>query len=279
MRDSRLRLRRLAAAAGALLLVAGGWLVVRDWRRGYSSTRGATIVRFTLRSPLVHRDLHEILVVPAGGGRGRELLVFLHGRGSSPSSNLRQPLFDALRDLGPRAPAVLLADGSDHSYWHDRADGDWGTSVVREAVPQALERSGADPRRVAIGGISMGGFGALDLARLYPGRFCAVGAHSPAVWFRGTDAAGGAFDDAEDFARHDLIRFAASRRLFAAPVWIDVGRDDPFAAADHALSGRVRAHGTAVRWWLHDGGHGGWSQRMGEYLRWYASACRPAPAR
>ena len=79
-------------------------------------------MRFTIHSRLVHRDLHEILVVPAGGGE-RELLVFLHGRGSAPASNLRQPLFDVLHDLGPRAPVVLLADGGDHSYWHDRSDG------------------------------------------------------------------------------------------------------------------------------------------------------------
>ena len=66
-------------------------------------------------------------MVTAGGGQRRELLVFLHGRSSGPASNLRQPLFDALHDLAGRAPDVLLADGGDHSYWHDRSDGMWGT--------------------------------------------------------------------------------------------------------------------------------------------------------
>lgn len=118
---------------------------------------------------------------------GEELLVFLHGRSPAPSSNLTQSLFDALHKLGPRAPAVLLADGGDHSYWHDRSEGEWGTYMLREAIPAAMARSGADRRRVAIGGISMGGFGALDLARIDPARFCAVGAHSAALWFRGAD--------------------------------------------------------------------------------------------
>jgi S-formylglutathione hydrolase FrmB len=259
----------------ALVAVAAGaaWVAVRDWRRGYTSTRGATIERFTLHSALVRRDLHEILVVPAGGGRGRELLVFLHGRSSPPSSNLTQPLFDTLHDLGARAPDVLLADGGDHSYWHDRSDGKWGTSVLREAIPAALARSGADARRVAIGGISMGGFGALDLARIAPGRFCAVGGHSAALWFRGCDTAAGAFDDAADFARHDLLRFAAEGRLYRVPVWLDVGRDDPFFQADATFGHELRAHGTRVRLVLHGGGHGGWSGRMGEYLRFYAAAC------
>jgi enterochelin esterase-like enzyme len=256
-----------------LIGAAAGWSALRDWRRGYESTREAVVVRFTVHSRLVHGDLHEILVVPAGGGRGRELLVFLHGRSSPPDSNLRQPLFDALRDLGRQAPDVLLADGGDHSYWHDRSDGKWGTSVLREAIPEALARSRADARRIAIGGISMGGFGALDLARLAPGRFCAVGAHSPALWFRGGNTPSGAFDDAQDFADHDLLRFAKARVLYRVPVWIDVGRADPFFDADVTLARELRARRTRVHLVLHGGGHGGWSGRMGEYLSFYASAC------
>jgi poly(3-hydroxybutyrate) depolymerase len=265
---------RRGLALGLILLTAvAAWTAVRDWRRGYVSTRGATVMRFTLHSELVGRDLHEILVVPAGGGRGRALLVFLHGRSSPPDSNLRQPLFNALHDLGPRAPAVLLLDGGDHSYWHDRRDGKWGTSVLREAIPAGIARSHADEDRIAIGGISMGGFGALDLARLDQGRFCAIGAHSAALWFSGADTPSGAFDDAEDFARHDLIGFAQTRTLYRAPVWIDVGREDPFLQADKALASELRARGTRVRLVVHGGGHSGWSRRMGDYLRFYTAAC------
>jgi enterochelin esterase-like enzyme len=269
-------MRRGQSVALIAVLALVAWIAVRDWRRGYWTTRGAHVVRFTLSSRLTHRHLHEILVEPSGSLKGRELLVFLHGRGSPPSSNLRQPFFDALRKLGRRAPAVLLVDGGDHSYWHDRSDGAWGSSLVREAIPAALARSGADARRIAIGGISMGGFGALDVARLNPGLFCAVGAHSPALWFRGADTPAGAFDDAADFARHDLIAAARGRRLFAVPVWIDVGRDDPFYDADRALSTELRARGEQVAFHSHAGGHSGWSSRMGSYLAWYAEAC---PAR
>src|SRR4029079_15680573 len=122
-------------------------------------------------------------------------------------------------------------------------DGQWATSLMREAIPAALSRSHADGDRVAIGGISMGGCGALDLARLAPNRFCAVGAHSAALWFRGADTAAGAFDDAEDFARHDLLRLARARSLYRAEVWIDVGREDPFFEADTALARELRNEG------------------------------------
>src|SRR5580765_2131589 len=81
-------MRRVVALALVLVVALVGWIGVRDARRGYRSTRGAEVTRFTLHSRLTHRDLHEIVVVPNGGGTGRELLVFLHGRGASPASNL-----------------------------------------------------------------------------------------------------------------------------------------------------------------------------------------------
>jgi len=266
-------LRRGLVLAGIVAAAVAGWIVVRDVLRGYRSTRGADVIHFTIHSQLTNRDLHEILVVPKGGGRGHELLVFMHGRGSSPASNLRQPLFDELNALGRRAPVVLLADGGDHSYWHDRRDGKWGSSVLHEAIPAALSRSGADGRRVAIGGISMGGFGALDLARLAPRRFCAVGAHSPALWLHAGDTPAGAFDNAEDFARHDLVGAARGRPIYRAPVWIDVGREDPFVRADTALARELELNRTRVTFRLHAGGHGGWTGRMPQYLRFYATAC------
>jgi len=250
---------RRGVAAALLALVTAGC------GRGYESTDGARVVHFRLDG------LEETLVEPAGGGRGRPLLVFLHGRSSKPDSNLTQPLFDTLRALGPRAPDVLLANGGDHSYFHDRRDRRWGAEILRRAIPGALARAHADGRRIAIGGISMGGFGALELARLAPHEFCAVGAHSAALWFHAGDTAPGAFDDASDFARHDLIRFASERHIYRTPVWIDVGRDDPFARADTALARDLRAHGTDVVFHLHAGGHGGWRNRMPDYLRWYAA--------
>jgi len=204
--------------------------------------------------------------------------VFLHGRGGGPESNLTDEIFEGLRSLGGRAPAILLVNGGESSYYHDRADGPWGTYVMREALPAAVERSGVDRRRVAIGGISMGGFGALDLARLNLGRFCAVGGHSAALWGSGGETPEGAFDDAADFERHDVIGAATSDTLGRQPVWLDVGDEDPFTEANKTLAAALR--GSDVRFHEWDGGHEGeyWEAHMGAYLRFYAGAlarCRP----
>ncbi|MDX6503022.1 MAG: hypothetical protein QOE29_147 [Gaiellaceae bacterium] len=255
-------MRRLVLVLALCIAAAVAFVVIRDLRRGYRSTDGATLEHFTLHSRLARRDLHELIVHPAKPG-SRTLLVLLHGRSSAPSSFLSQPFFDALAKLGKRAPTILLLDGGDHSYWHNRADGDWGSMVLREAIPAGVARTHA--RRVAIGGISMGGFGALDLGA--KGHFCAVGGHSAAVWFHGGDTPAGAFDDAADWARHDLLDHPPH---YSAPVWIDVGTTDPFHNADVALAHEIHAQ---LHVW--PGGHTGsyWHAHMAQYFRFYANAC------
>jgi hypothetical protein len=237
-------------------LAIAAYIVIRDVRRGYWTTRGARVEHYTLHSRFVHRDLHEIRVVPAK--HGSWTLVLLHGRGGGGAAGmLSQSLFDALHNLGSRAPVVLIPDGGDHSYWHNRADGRWGSMVLHEIVP----RHG----RVAIGGISMGGYGALLLGA--EGHFCAVGGHSPALWFSGADSAAGAFDDAEDYARHDIVNHPPH---YSAPVWIDVGTEDPFhnAAVHYAHEIHAQLH-------VWPGGHDGhyWRSHMRQYLAFYARDC------
>ena len=230
------------------------------------------ITSFALQSKLMGRPLFEVLVTPAGGGAGRPLLVFLHGYGGAPRDTLSPAFVMALRRLGDRAPVVLLPEG-DTGWWHDRDEGPWGSYVLQEAIPAALRRSGADGKRVAIGGISMGGFGALDLGRLEPNRFCAVGGHSPAVLRK--DEFGFGFDNARDYARHDLLSLAGKRSLYDAPVWIDVGNRDDLRPAATELTHELRRDGDDVSFHVWPGAHDGsyWDAHFGDYLRFYADAC------
>jgi enterochelin esterase-like enzyme len=231
------------------------------------------IATFALRSKLMGRTMYEELVTPAGGGK-RPLLVFLHGYGAAPSDTLSPAFESALRRLGDRAPAVLLPEGDD-GWWHDQAGEPWGRYVLDEAIPAALRRSGADPRRVAIGGISMGGFGALDLGRIAAQRFCAVGGHSPAVFSRYTGGVAFAFDGPGDFARHDLLRIARHRSPYRAPVWIDVGASDLLRPAATTLARELKADGAKISFHVWPGIHNGryWDAHFAQYLRFYAKAC------
>ena len=190
----------------------------------------------SIDSRAVGQDLGVNVVEPAGLRAARAnapLLVFLHGHGGSEESYIEdEAVFEGLARLGHRAPLIAFPDGGDNGYWHDRAEGDWEAYVMREVIPTVSRRFGIDPDRVAIGGISMGGFGAYDLALHHPGRFCAVGGHSAALWFEGGETAPGAFDDAEDFERNDVVgTVRADPDAFGPiPVWNDYGDEDPFRA-------------------------------------------------
>jgi S-formylglutathione hydrolase FrmB len=264
----------------ALLVLAmvavGISVMVASALRGID-THGAKVIHFMIESTLVHRTLTETAVIPAGGsGAARPLLVFLHGKAENQDSNLSGQFFAALAGMGSRAPDVIFPDGGEDSYWHNRAEGAWGEYVLDEVIPRAVRLLGANPRRVAIGGLSMGGFGAYDLARLHPGRFCAVGGDSPALWLSGGESASGAFDNAEDFARHDVIEAAAksSDPYPGARLWIDVGSEDPFRSADTTFAQTLRSKGLNVEFHVWPGRHEAayWNSHWGNYLDFYARA-------
>ena len=248
---------RRALALAALALAGCG---------GDGAGRGAEPL--VVPSDLLGGD-REQLVIRSSAERP-PLLVLLHGRGGSPDDFVVSELFEALEELGARAPAVLLVDGGDHSYYHDRREGRWGSHVLDEVIPAAVKELGADGARVAIGGFSMGGFGALDLARLEPRRFCAVGGHAPALWRTGGETPEGAFDHAEDFTRHDLFGAARAGTPYEGlRVWLDVGSRDPFRSATVAFA---RELGVRARVWPGEHSHAYIREHLDEYLRFYARA-------
>jgi S-formylglutathione hydrolase FrmB len=270
------------------LLVAGAIAFIVKGRieaayPGYSTTYGATVSDYSLPSKLLGRRLDEVGIVPPGDER-RPLLILLHGRHDSrrrssvgesgPESMLSNALFAAVAQLGSRAPVVVLLNGGQHSWYHDRRTGRWASMILEEAIPDAVRRFHARADRIAIGGISMGGYGALHLAALRPREFCAVGGHSAALYKSFGASAPVAFDNAADFARNDVFKAARRGRFNRLTVWIDVGIDDPFHRADAAFASILRARGVNVTSHLWPGGHTAsyWQAHMTEYLSFYASA-------
>ena len=228
----------------------------------------------SLESKLMGRQMLDLLVTPPGGGKGRPLVVFLHGYGATPRDTLSPAFVNAIRRLGKQAPNVFLPEG-DTGWWHDTRQGKWGSYVLREVIPAALARTGADPDRVAIGGISMGGFGALDLGRQEPKRFCAVGGHSPAIFARGSHDIEFGFDDATDFAKHDLLRIARDHSPYGGPVWIDIGRQDELRPGASKLARELKVDGANISFHSWPGAHTGeyWDAHFAQYLRFYVDAC------
>jgi S-formylglutathione hydrolase FrmB len=233
---------------------------------------------------LVHNEVHSkavdgrelgfnVIVPPRLPRRGkRSLLIFLHGR-SGNEGTMNDTALSGLLALHGHGPLVVFPSGGEHGYWHNRAEGDWEDWVMDEVLPRVVRRYGVDPAKIAIGGISMGGFGAYDIALKNPGRFCAVGGHSPALWFEGGETAPGAFDDLADFERNDVVgTIQAEPEAFGATkVWIDYGTEDPFRPYDEGFVAALEEGGDEPTVHSWPGGHEDsyWDAHWPDYQRWY----------
>ncbi len=239
----------------------------------------AQVTHLTIESRAVGERLGVNVVEPAGPApRGkRGLLVFLHGRGGSERTfSANEAVYRGLARLGSRAPILAFPDGGEASYWHNRRDGAWGRYVMREVIPTVSRRFGVEPGKVAIGGISMGGFGAYSLALAHPRRFCAAGGHSAALWFAAGETAPGAFDSAADFKRHDVVgAVAANPSAFGSMrIWNDYGNRDPFRGYNEGFVSHLRRGNAKLSAHTWPGGHDNayWNPRWPAYLRFYANS-------
>ncbi|MBP1135896.1 S-formylglutathione hydrolase FrmB [Arthrobacter sp. PvP023] len=203
-------------------------------------------------------DTNWSVAVPDRGASGDQgplpVAVFLHGTGAD-----HRMVFDDLRAdrllaqhvaRGGTPFAVAAVDGGE-SWWHRRDTGtDTQAMVVEEFIP-LLAGQGLDTGRLAVFGLSMGGFGALLLASQHriPG-LRAVAAMSPAVWSLYDDGRADNFDSAADFAANDI--FALRPELETLPKRIDCGTSDNllFSVKDY-VSGLPGEHEGGFQ----DGGH------------------------
>ena len=232
--------------AGAFLL--GGAVAARvlPWRAWYATARddlgnagllrgssGATVHTYSLDSLYVQDPVEYAIAWPPGAHPGDPLPVCfaLPGRGGGPPMGFAD-VVATLVDQGEARPYAVVGVAGGVSYWHGRATGeDRLAMLLREIVPLCAVRHqlGGSAGERAIIGWSMGGYGALLAAETRPHLFAAVVAVSPAVWTSYAAMMLGprdAFDDAADFARHDVI--AHARRLAGVHLRIDIGLQDPF---------------------------------------------------
>lgn len=141
-------------------------------------------------------------------------------------------------------------------------------AIARHAAPALVPEA-----RIAIAGLSMGGFGALRLGAKYPDRFCAIAAHSAI-----TDV-----DELASFVEEPLSDYLACaprdelsalywmRKNKAAlpPLQFDCGLDDPLLESNCRLADALNAEGIPHRFSMHPGGHDWpyWQHHFADTLR------------
>lgn len=202
------------------------------------------------------------IAYPPGHGPGDTLplVIAMHGFGANHTDvlsglSLAQAL--ALRvDGGLLPPMAMVAADGGGGYWHRHPGDDPLGMVVDELVPMCRARGlGVPPAKTGAIGVSMGGYGVLNLAEHEPQMISAVAAVSPAVWTSFAQAHGanaGAFGSAAEFAANDVITHV--RALDGTAVRVSSGLDDPFHPGVEALA-HVLPPGSQVdiRKGCHDG--------------------------
>jgi len=203
---------------------------------------------------------------------------------------------DRLIASGESAPAILVFPDGGDSYWIDSDPvtgfGAIERAFVEELIPyvDSTYRTIPTRRTRAIGGLSMGGYGALRIAFGHPELFGAVAAASPAI--RETLAEGDrippspAFGVPFDRERYRaanpfglLPAFAKSAARFPLPVSLTAGDDDRLeglleGALDLHLA--LRAAGLSSELRIIDGGHGWdvWSAALPDALVFFSRVAR-----
>jgi S-formylglutathione hydrolase FrmB len=171
---------------------------------------------------------------------------------------------------------VVMPDDGESTYFANWDNGPrWGDYVTDDVVGTIDQRyrTLANPSDRAIGGLSMGGLGALNLAFQHPDVFGVVGSHSPSVrlspdptlWFL----------TGQNFWEHNPIWLAENAPgLDTLKIWLDVGTDDIWLPNIEAVHSTLVAEGLNVEWHEFPGPHEAeyWIDHVPDYLRFYSGA-------
>jgi predicted peptidase len=197
------------------------------------------------------------LYLPPGYARGAKrwpLVLFLHGAGERGTDLTALSRTGLTKLAGTRTlPFILVAPQVPE-------DEIWSTVALAALLERLTRDLPVDPDRVYLTGLSMGAFGAWELATAYPDRFAAVvlisGGGNP----------------------------VPACRLRSVPVWLVHGRKDDVIPVEESelLARRLEACGGRVRLTVYpDVGHDAWSQTYEDpgFLNWLLAQRRQAPRR
>ncbi len=246
---------------------------------------GSQLLDRTFTSAALGREMHYFIYLPAGyaeSGKRYPVMYMLHGYGGSNTEWIAYGFpetADKMMNAGEIPPMIIVLPQGDQAYWVNHADNGerWGDYTAQDVVQQidATYRTIADPKHRAIGGLSMGAHGAMQLALNYPGTFGVVGMHSPTL--RDYATALPYFGDEAFFDAHDPVHLVqahpdAARQL---KILLDVGEQDQEwhdpTVAFHDLLTQLNIPHEFHTW---PGDHGGdyWGAHCADYLRFYGVA-------
>jgi len=193
------------------------------------------------------------------------ILLFLHGRGERGSEGMWQTqigLPQAVRDHPERWPFIIVMPQCPlGNYWTDPEM----LAMAIGALDQETAEFQADPNRTYLTGLSLGGYGAWELARQHPGRWAAVAI-----------AAGGIFWSyaPERWQQAPALTAEYARSIGRLPLWLFHGSEDNVVLTRQSelMYEALKASGGRVRLWIYQGlKHDCWTRAYDEpeLPRWF----------
>jgi enterochelin esterase-like enzyme len=227
------------------------------------------------------------------------VLYLLHGHGQNlydwANSGHIQQTADALIAHGDMPPAIIVMPDAGTTWYVDRKE-KMETAVIHDLIGDAehtFRAIGARDGRL-VGGLSMGGYGALRFALKYPEMFASAALLSPAIYDpeppQGSGARKAGVFGAPDFdpqvwkeLNYPALWDAFLAKKIAVPIYIDSGDDDTFFIEAEAtrLYSLLRKNGQPAELRIVDGGHDWqvWESTIGDALRYiFRFSARPAAA-
>ena len=149
------------------------------------------------KSDVIGKQTTMQVLLPETGKPPYATFYLLHGLSDDSTMWLRRSRIEwYVRDL----PLIVVMPDGYRGFYTDNAQGPAFARHVGEELPAFVERTfqaKAERGARAIGGLSMGGYGALRIGMGYANRFCSVNSHSGAVGWGGIEGDGGYWAEAK----------------------------------------------------------------------------------
>jgi enterochelin esterase-like enzyme len=243
-----------------------------------------TLLDDRLLSPIIGESFFYRIYLPPNYTHDSErrypVLYMLHGNGGNYtewSDSFLPEQVDRMIAAGKIQPLiVVMPDDGETTYFANWDNGPrWGDYIAEDVVATIDQRyrTLASPASRAIGGLSMGGLGALNLAFQHPDIFGVVGGHSPSV--RLEPDPGLWFLSGQNFWEHNPIWLAQNEPgLDSLKIWLDDGSEDVWLPNIEAVHQTLVAEGLHVVYHEFPGPHEAvyWIEHVPDYLRFYADA-------
>jgi len=250
-----------------------------------------TIVRHEFESPVLKRKFVANVYLPDGYDTSKlryPIFYLLHGNSGDendwPVKGGLQKTADALIASGDVPPVVIVMPAAGSTWYVDRKE-QMETAFIKDVMPEFEKkyRVFSDRAGRVIGGLSMGGYGALRFALKYPEMFQSAALLSPAIYdpeppetssARRVNVFGAQTYDAavwKELNYPTLIDGFLAKKI-ALPMYINSGDDDDFQIEYHAtvLYSKLRAAKQPAELRIVNGAHVWpvWESTIGDAMKY-----------